>query len=157
MANKIGAKKMLVYCSGIALALGVACVTLLPEARVAILRTLMPGVCISEDRTTISNLSGMEFKIVYTNCDTLTKEEDISVYVSRAANNRKSLLSRWSNRHTLLFRYDPGNYDSALPSIRASDGDKILISIPRVSSVSLQRGKWQNVSVDYKIGYIEFQ
>jgi hypothetical protein len=81
MANKIGARKMLVYCSGIALALGVACVILLPEARVAVLRTLMPGVCMSEDRTTISNLSGMEFKIVYTNCDTLAKEEDISVYV----------------------------------------------------------------------------
>ena len=102
---------------------------------------------------TIPNLSGMEFKIIYTTRARLfVTDYAISVYGRRAAVKEESLFARWSKRQTLLFRYDPWNYDSPLPSIRASGNDRILISIPRVSKVLFQSWRWQNVTIDYDIG-----
>jgi hypothetical protein len=156
MANKKSARKVFVYCAGIAVALGAVCVIFVPDVRIAIARALFPGVCISEERVTIPNLSGMEFKIIYTNCDTLGTDEEISVYVRRAAVEGESLLARWSNRQTLLFSYDPWNSESPLPSIQASGNDRILISIPKVRHVYLQTRKWRDVTIDYNIGHIDY-
>jgi hypothetical protein len=110
----------------------------------------------SEDRMTISNLEGMEFKTIYTNCDTLAKDEEISVYVSKSATSRESLFTRWLNRKTLIFSYDPGRYDNPLPSIQATGNDRILITVLRVSSINLQNRKWRNVSINYDIGHIDY-
>src|ERR1700730_3943682 len=155
MVTKRSKLKILVYCVGIALVLGLACVILVPDARVAVFRAVFPGVCLSEDQITIANLSGMKFKVIYTNCDALAKEEEVSVYVSRADVQGESVLARWLNRKTLLFSYDPaGRYNMPLPSIKALGNDKILISIPEVSSVLVQSRNWQNVTIDYNIGHI---
>ena len=43
-----------------------------------------PDVCLSERMQTMPNLSGAKVEIVYTNCDTLAKDESISVYFSRS-------------------------------------------------------------------------
>lgn len=147
---------MLAYCVGIAALLGTACVILVPDARVAVLRTVFRGVCISEERMKISNLGGMEFRTIDTDCDTLAKEEEIGVYVSRSAVGTESLFARWLNRKTLIFSYDPGRYDNPLPSIQTTGNDRILITVPRVSSINLQNRKWHNVSIDYDIGHIDY-
>jgi hypothetical protein len=104
----------------------------------------------------ITNLSGGDFEITYTNCDTLAKEEFVSVYVSKAGGNKTSLFARWLNKRTLLFQYDPGMWNSPLPLVRASGQNRILISIPKVSSVIFQSRSWENFPVDYEIGHIDY-
>lgn len=107
--------------------------------------------CISETRETLPNVLGGDFEIVYTNCDTLAKEEWISVYVTSRSWIRRLLAGK-----TLLFRYDPGSWNSPLPAINVSGQNRLLVSIARVSSFSFQKKKWQGVSVDYQIGRIDY-
>jgi hypothetical protein len=152
MDTKKSATKVRIYCVGIALALGLACLILFPGTRVAVHRTLFPGACISEERMSIPNLSDMEFKVIYTNCDIF----EVSVYVRRAARNGESFPARWLNRRTLLFSYDAERWDDPPPSIKASDSNRILISIPKVSSVLFQRRNLRNVSIDYNIGRVYY-
>jgi hypothetical protein len=152
MESKKAAKKVFVYCAGVAVVLGAAYVILVATGTI-----YLPGARYTEEMMTIPNLSGMEFKIIYTSRAKLfVTDYAISVYVRRAAVKGESLLARWSNRQTLLFRYDPERYESPLPSIKASGNDGILISIPDISSVLIQSRKWQNVTVDYNIGHIDY-
>lgn len=105
--------------------------------------------CFSETKTTLKDMSGGDFEIVYTTCDSLAKDESISVYVSS-----RSWISRLFYKETLLFRYDPAMSNDPLPSITASSQNRILISIPQVSSIDVQRRNWGIVSIDYQIGKI---
>lgn len=105
--------------------------------------------CSSETKTTLKDISGGDFEIVYTSCDTLAKDESVSVYVSS-----RSWVSRLFYKETLLFRYDPAMSNDPLPSITASSQNRILISIPQVSSIDVQRRNWGIVSIDYQIGKI---
>jgi hypothetical protein len=71
----------------------------------------------------------------------------------RCAKPSRNMIMRIS-RKTLVFCYDPGGRDDPLPSILLSGSDRILISIPEVSSVSFQAQKWLNMSIEYSIGRI---
>jgi hypothetical protein len=151
MDTKKFTPKALIYCVGIALVLGVVYLILVATGTI-----YLPGARYTEERMTLPNLSGMEFKIIYTTRARLfVTDYAINVYVRRAAVKEESLFARWSNRKTLLFRYDPENYDSPLPSIQAPGDDRILISIPRVSQVYFQSRKWGNVTIDYDIRKID--
>ena len=112
--------------------------------------------CISEQLETIPNLAGAKVEVVYTNCDTIAKQEDVSVYFSPVTVKEKSWFAKWTNHRTLIFRYDPGRPDNPLPSITRSSQSTILISIPDVSSISYQNRKWENMSVNYEIGRVDY-
>jgi len=103
--------------------------------------------CVSERMKTMPNLSGAKVEIIYTNCDTLAKDEAISVYFSRAAATEESWFANWRNHRTLIFRYDPGR-PSDPPIIESPGKDRIVISIPEVSSVALRGDKWRDISID---------
>jgi hypothetical protein len=109
--------------------------------------------CISEALGTIPNLYGAKFEIISTNCDTLTKDEAIRVYVSRAAAEGDSWFARWRNRRELIFDYDPA-MDERPPVIEPSGNHRVVISVAKASHIFLQRRTWQNVSIDYRIGRI---
>jgi hypothetical protein len=110
--------------------------------------------CLSEEWEEMPRLSGMRFEVVYTNCDTLAKEEDVSVY---AADSQEGFRGpNFSNRRTLLFSYDPGSDGNPRPTIEASGDHRIVISVQKVSSVAFQCRKWRNVSLDYRIEKIEY-
>jgi hypothetical protein len=143
----------LALCAGIAFLLWAVCVFFVPEVRAALSRTLFPGVCLTEEFKQVPNLSGMRFEVKYENCDALAKTENVMVYVSRASGPGDSAFAIWSNRRTLLFGYDPG-YPAAAPLILAPSKDRILISIPVVSSIWLQKRKWENVSIEYDVGRV---
>lgn len=115
-----------------------------------------PNACISEESKTIPDLSGVKVEIVYTNCDTLAKQEDVSVYFSPAVQGKKSWFAKWTNQRTLVFRYDPDRSDAPLPSITNPSQSTILISIPEVSSVSYQNRKWKSFSITYEIGKVDY-
>jgi hypothetical protein len=146
--------KILFYGATTLAILAAAILILVPSARVSVARTLLPGVCMTENLKTIADLGGMKFDVVYTNCDTLIKEDSVSVYISKTLNGRESLFARWSNRRILIFRYVPGRSDT--PSISSIGGDRILISIPDVSSVYFQSHEWENIHIDYNIGRIYY-
>jgi hypothetical protein len=108
-----------------------------------------PAACLSEEWEEIPSLSGLSLEVEYTNCDTLAKDEAVSVYVVEAQEGSRPNLSK---RRTLLFRYDPGGVGNPRPTIAASSDHRIVISVQEVSSVTFQRRKWRNVSIDYRIG-----
>lgn len=144
MASKRTAKIALVSAIGVVLIVG---------AGYGFLRFtgLIPSdACVTEDVKSIADLSGMKFTIEYTNCDAFVKDEAVSVYVAQAERVGDSWFAKWANRRTLVFRYDPGS-KNPLPSVQAIGKDRILISVPEVSSVIRQRRKWRSVSIDYKI------
>jgi hypothetical protein len=113
-------------------------------------------VCRTEERLKIDDPTGFRFEVEYKNCDTLAKDEAISVYATKVASKGVSVFSRWRNQRTLLFRYDPGRWDNPLPSITHPSPSTILISIPKVSSIGYQNHEWEKMSVKYEIGRVVY-
>jgi len=147
MGSKKLAKTTLVIAVSVVAALGVGYLFL------RLTGIIIPDACIFERMKTMPNLSGAKVEIVYTNCDTLAKDEAISVYFSRAAAKEDSWYTKWFNRRTLVFRYDPGR-PSDPPAIESLGEDRMVISVPEVSSVALRSEKWRDISIDYKIEHV---
>ncbi len=135
--------------AGVLLLLGVAYVLLASVGLVP-----APFTCMTETRARVTNLADGDFEITHTDCDTLAKEEFVSVWVAKA--KRGSWFAGLFPTRTLLFRYDPAMLDSPLPSIRAAGPHRIVISIPRVSSVMFQSRSWGDVSIDYEIEQVDY-
>jgi hypothetical protein len=114
---------------------------------------LMSGAEITETRMEIANLSGAQFQVTDTDYDALAKEEWVSIYVAAAGDSH---FARLIHRKTLLFQYDPWSYDAAMPTITSLGPHRIQISVPRVSSIRFKRADWKNLSIDYKIGFVEY-
>lgn len=114
------------------------------------------NACQAEERLRIEDPSGSIFEVVDESCDTLAKDEAISVYARKAVSKGIWGFSGWRNQRTLLFRYDPGRPDNALPSITHPSQTTVLISIPEVSSISYENRKWENMSVNYEIGRVDY-
>jgi hypothetical protein len=111
--------------------------------------------CLSEELAAIPNLGDARFEVIYTNCDTLIKDEAIRVYMSPAVVAGKSWFASWQKQRELIFQYDPGR-DRSPPTIEASGNNRVLISVSEVSSVSVQRRAWRNISIIYRIGHVVY-
>jgi hypothetical protein len=154
MVDRVRTRDRVLRFAGVVALLAITCVIFVRDARVAMFRLIFPGVCVSENEATIRNIDGMEFNVVYENCDTLAKEEDVYVYVSKASSG-EWFFTRWLNRRTLLVSYDPnGRYEVPLPTIQLADEKKILISIPAVGGDApyIQTRRWHDVDIEYDIG-----
>ena len=101
--------------------------------------------CISTTIST-SSIAGLRFRVEDTDCDTLAKEEWVSVY---------GFADRDRGR-TLLFKYDPGSYPLPPITIHLPDPKTIIIAAPSVSSVEFQLDTWNNRSIRYDIGRIYY-
>jgi hypothetical protein len=112
--------------------------------------------CQAEERLKIDDPAGFRFEVEYKSCDTLAKEEFISVYATKVPSKTARLFSKWRDQRTLLFRYDPGRWDNPLPSITRPSQSEILISIPEVSSIGYQNREWEKMSVNYAIGRVDY-
>lgn len=110
----------------------------------------------SETKMALSDVSGTDIEVVYTNSDALAKEENISVYVCAASRGKTAWLRKAFRRKALLFRYDPGSPDDPLPTITSPARNQLVISLPRASSISVRRAQWNGVSVAYEIGRIDY-
>jgi hypothetical protein len=102
--------------------------------------------CITETKWAQDNLSGFNFEISETDCDTFGSSLSVSIFASKVGESSKSLL----------FKYDPGSYPYPLPKISVSDDQKITVSIPVISSIYEQQHNWRYGSVNYKIGNIKY-
>jgi len=114
-----------------------------------------PGADISETKLALKNLSGADFEVIETDSDTIAKQQFVSVYVCDSA-SQSNWLSRLTHRKELLFRYDPWNWDEPMPVIETIKPGRVQISVGRVSSIIYQKHDWKNLSVDYKIGFVEY-
>lgn len=120
------------------------------------IRAYTENACLTEERLKIDDHYGFAYEVVYENCDTIAKQEDISVYAKKAVPKGYHGSSGSEDQRTLLFRYDPGRYDNPLPTITRPSQSTILISIPKVSSIIYQNRKWENMSVNYEIGQVDY-
>jgi hypothetical protein len=112
--------------------------------------------CHTERKLKIEDPSGFIFEVEDTTCHTLASDENVRVYVRKATpTGTWAFLDRRTHR-TLLFRYDPGRWDNPLPTITRPSQSTILISIPEVSSIVEQSRTWENMSVDYHIGRVDY-
>ncbi|HEY3741730.1 MAG TPA: hypothetical protein VGL53_17885 [Bryobacteraceae bacterium] len=105
--------------------------------------------CLSDTIATAS-LVGAQLEAVYTNCDSIPKDESVRVYISAVAERGKN--GKRGNGE-IISDYDPGGNHKA-PIIKDHGDHKIYISIGDVGSVFLQRRKWHDISIDYRIGQI---
>lgn len=112
--------------------------------------------CQTEERLKIDDPAGFRFQVEYTSCDTLAKQETISVYATKVTSKGVGLLSRWRDQRTLLFRYDPGRWGNPLPTITRPSQSAILISVPEVSSIEYQNREWEKRSVNYAVGHVDY-
>src|SRR3974390_2962236 len=106
------------------------------------------GTNIPETLLVLNDVNGAGFEVIYTNSDTLAKEEWVNVYVYDSG-SQSNWFNRLIHRKTLLFSYDP-EYPAEAPRIEAAGPERVRISIPRVSSVRYQDAHWKALSVDYQ-------
>ena len=114
----------------------------------------IPGANISETMLVLNDVNGAGFEVIYTNSDTLAKEEWVNVYVYDTG-SQSNWLNRRIHRKTLLFSYDPG-YPAETPRIDAVGPRQVRISLSRVSSVLYQGHHWKTLSVDYQIAKVDY-
>jgi hypothetical protein len=80
----------------------------------------------------------------------------VNVYAKKTASKGVWVFPRWPKRRTLLFRYGPGGWDTPLPSITHPSQSAIVISIPEVSEVEYEKTRWGKMSIEYKIGKVDY-
>ena len=100
-------------------------------------------------------MAGWDFEVEDTNCDTLAKDDAVSVFAVSPQMN-KYRASRWITPRRLVFKYDPGGPDETPPAITATGKDRVLISLPRASSVFSKKSTVGDTDVDYNIGKIDY-
>ncbi len=135
---------------------GILALGLVYAGWLAVRSAITRSLCGQEETRKVEELSGLRFEVTYLSCDTFAKDEAIRVYVDRVASDKFWSLARWRHKRTLLFRYDPSAENSPLPAVTRPSPSTILISIPEVSSIAYQNRKWENLTVDYKLGRVDY-
>jgi hypothetical protein len=120
----------------------VSCVALLAACEITIYLLRGPA-CFTELRKEIIDLAGFDFEIKDTYCSTIAHTATMSVYGAK----------KGERRQTLLFKYDP-IYSVDLPTINISERDRLVISVPQVSSLFERRYRWQGMQIEYRIGQV---
>jgi hypothetical protein len=125
----------------------------MPLAMVATVLLVAVGVgiiplhaCITESKQKISDLSGLDFEISETDCDTLAKDASMSVVVAKHGDREK----------TLLFKFMPV-YGVPLPNI-AVDAQRstILISVPEIEDIFSRQKRWRDLAIKDDIGTVHY-
>jgi hypothetical protein len=99
-------------------------------------------VCITEVRGRTSGLSGFDFETSETSC---FHDLAVSVFVAKVGEQKK----------TLLFKYAP-IYVEPYPTITSIGEHAVQISVSSVSSLFCRRDKWDDLTVKYDIGAVEY-
>jgi hypothetical protein len=111
--------------------------------------------CITEKQAKFENVAGWDFEAEYTNCDTLAKDEEVRVFAV-PAQAKNSRLGRLLARRRLIFAYDPASSIADGLTVQAKDAERILISLPRASSVFERNRTLGQIGIDYDIRRIDY-
>jgi hypothetical protein len=126
----------------IALGIGLA-FTVLPL--VIVIWFLDSSSCTTQTRRTFYNMSGFNFVVSETDCDSMGRQTWISVLVARGGRAPKNLL----------LQYVPVEYDVPYPVVRQKGANAFRISVPAISTLMYRRDRWETLSIDYDIGDID--
>ena len=113
------------------------------------------AVCDTDKKLNVE-ISGIRFEVEDVSCDVIAKDEEVNVYATKTTSEGHRFFPAWGNRRTLLFKYDPGRWDNPLPFITRPSKSSIHITVPEVSSIEYQIHKWDDISVDYDIGRVDY-
>jgi hypothetical protein len=105
---------------------------------------LTPGSCTWKTLEKFSNLSGFDFEVSYKDCDIIATPVWIDVFVTKGSHTPK----------TLLLEYVP--VGQGLPAIELVGANAVRMSVPRISSLSYRKDSWENLSIDYDIGIVDY-
>jgi hypothetical protein len=119
----------------------VSCAALLGSCAVVFLWRGPP--CLTETRNKIADLSGYNFEISDTYCSAIAHTASMSVYGAK----------KGERKQTLLFKFDPIDWID-LPTISIPDEDRLVISVPWVSSIFERRFRWHGMQIEYDIGKV---
>ena len=98
------------------------------------------GACITEERNIVYDLAGYDFEISETNCDTIAKDDAVSVFVSHSGRDEK----------VLILKYDPGRNLS--PTFAAVGPHRIRIALGVIKpEIFLRVRQWEDLLIDYDI------
>ena len=101
---------------------------------------------------------GRDFETVYTNCDTLAKDESITVFLlPRHGTLFEKSTARFRSKKA-IFKFDPGGANGESVSMRSVGQQRIVIAAPHVSSI-YPDGKMMQVegmAFVYEIGRIDY-
>jgi hypothetical protein len=111
--------------------------------------------CITESQAKFENVAGWDFEAEETNCDTLAKDDEVRVFAVPAL-AKNSRLGRLLARQRLIFAYDPGAPGADGLTVQARDAKRILISLPKASSVFEKIRTLDQVGIDYDIRRIDY-
>ena len=138
------------------LALGVTAVVLAAVGYVifdVVRKAQLPPRSETETRMLVTSVTGVDFEVTDTHINDSEKSEYVSIFVGEAGTLAGSKRAS-GDKKTLVFRYAPGQWRDTLPLITSSEPNKVQVSIPGVSAVIYQQGKWKGVSIEYRIGMV---
>jgi hypothetical protein len=104
-----------------------------------------PFTSTTEVRESVTGISGFDFDIGETDCDTLAKDASISVFASRTGGAKK----------TLVFKCGPEGV-ADLPVITSVRQHEVQISVARISDLMFRLDHFPGVAIAYKIDVIEY-
>jgi len=107
----------------------------------AALEFWVSGVCLTEELANFPNVSGFDFEVSETDC---WHSPDITVFVSNAGQRKK----------TPLFTYAADAHP--VPAITSIDEHTVQMSIRKVRVIYCRRNKWEDLTIKYDIGFIEY-
>jgi hypothetical protein len=87
-----------------------------------------------------------DFEITATYCSEFSKSQHNKVLGSKKGEPSQSLL----------FEYDP-IYSVDLPTITLPEKNRLVITVPAVSSIVARRHEWLGMRIEYDIGEINYQ
>ena len=104
----------------------------------------LPGACHTSILGKIDNAVSYDFEISNTTFKTLASDDAIAIFISCTSQSEK----------TALFKYDPGNAE--LPIIDVVEPRTVVVSVRRSSSVYFRKHRWEDVSIRYDLGHIQY-
>jgi hypothetical protein len=111
--------------------------------------------CITETQAKFENVAGWDFEAEDSSCDTLAKDVEVRLFAV-PAQAKNSSLGRLLARRRLIFAYDPGTTGADGLMVQARDAKRILISLPKASSVFEKIRTLDQVGIDYDIRRIDY-
>jgi hypothetical protein len=104
-----------------------------------------PSTCLNRREADFLTDTGIHIRVTRRSCDTLAKEDLISVLIFRNERDDKDVI----------FKYDPDERNP-LPTVSSGADQTILISVPSVSTIYTQSSRWHGMTIKYEIGSVVY-
>jgi hypothetical protein len=102
------------------------------------------AACLSTPLAEIHDPAGITFKMIRTDCDTLSKDSAVSVIASRDGTTKSALL----------FKYDP--WGDEVPQVHVAAPGTVFIHLHSASSILEQHQTWDSFQIKVAIDRLAY-